>query len=203
MKALFSEIETPYDGSQLRSLFGYLEHGVLGDSVVAWVGPCSISFEKMVDGEDLLAGESIQGSRMLHFIIEKFHQPLFGAIALQRLFAAIQLDLLRELAPASADQLRRSGDDLYLRRDIVNSAREGAGAREGEGKLSISIATLTPMSSVIHFALNISNLGTPVAAASLEELEILPQEYAQLAMARLLNEVASIEVAAVKVRWVK
>ncbi len=176
----------------------------------------------MVDGEDLLAQESIRGSLMLHFIIEKFHQPLFGAVALQRLFAAIQLDLLRELAPQFACDLRRSGDDLYLHRSsavfrtsvgstatvAVESAaesgddRKGAGAKANEGKLSISIATLTPMSAVIHFALNVSNLGTPVATASLEELGVAPEDYAQLAMARLVAEISSIEAATVKVRWV-
>ena len=205
MKSHWISKEFAYDGTQLRSLFAYLDHGVQGDSVVAWVGPCSISFDHMVDGEDLLAQETIAGSQMLHFVIERFHSPLFGAVALQRLFAAIQLEMLREHAPELANRLRRSGDDLYLRAcasEISKGTRPGAGAEGDEGKLSISIATLTPMSSVIHFAVNVSNEGTPVKTACLQELNWEPETYAKEAMVRLVREVASIEAATVKVRWV-
>ncbi len=186
MKSKFLVHEFPYDGTQLRSLFAYLDHKVQGDSVVSWIGSCSGSFDHMVDGEDFLAGSAIAGARMVHFIIEKFHTPLFAAVAVQRLFAAICLDLLRELAPSHASDLRREGDDLYLR----------------EGKLSISIATVSPVSSLIHFAVNCTNDGTPVKTACLEDLKITPAKFAEEAMCRLTAEIASIEEATVKVKWV-
>ena len=186
MKSLFIEKEFAYDGTQLRSLFGYLEHRLQGDSVVAWVGPCSISFEHMVDGEDFLENATIAGSRMLHFIIERFHTPLFAAVTLQRLFASICLDLFRELKPSLASEFNRSGDDLYFK----------------GGKLSISIATLSPMSSLIHFAINCSNEGTPVKTAAFADLGIEPRSFATAAMQRLISEVGSIEEATVKVKWV-
>jgi hypothetical protein len=188
MKSLFIEKELPYDGTQLRSLFAYLDHQIQGDSVVSWIGPCSVSFEHMVDGEDFLAGATIAGARMVHFIIEKFHTPLFGGVALQRLFASICLEILREkVSPQAAALLKREGDDVYF----------------NDGKLSISIATLSPVSCLIHFAVNCTNEGTPVKTASLGEIGIEPVLFAGLAMARLSREIESIEEATVKVRWVR
>jgi hypothetical protein len=193
LQTKFLAQEFAYDGTQLRSLFAYLEHRVQGDSVVSWVGPCSISFDHMVDGEDVLAGASIAGSRMVHFIVELFHQPLFAAVAVQRLFASIVLDLVREQVrdPKLAASLRRDGDDIYFN------------AGSGEGKFSISIATVSPVSSLIHFAVNISNKGTPVKTASLEDLGLDAQAFAESAMARLANEIESVKEATVKVRWVQ
>ena len=192
-KVHFIEKEFSYDGTQLRSLFAYLDYRIQGDSVISWIGPCSIDFSHMVDGEDLLEGATIAGARMVHFIIEKFHTPLFAAVALQRLFASICLDLLREkIGPGEkngfrASDLRRDGDDIFLR----------------DGKFSISIATLSPVSSLIHFAVNCTNEGTPVKTAALSDLGLVPQEFAREAIIRLQREVITIEEATVKVRWVK
>jgi hypothetical protein len=189
VKSIFIKKEFAYDGSQLHSLFAYLGHGVQGDSVASWIGSCSVSKEHMVDGEDLLAGETIAGDKMVHFIIEKFHTPLVAAVALQRLFASICMDIVREFVvdSAVAAQFRREGDDIYF----------------GPGKLSISIATVTPVSAVIHFAVNITNEGTPVRTAALKDFDMPPEEFARKAMKAFSDEVASIDSATTKVRWVK
>lgn len=189
MKSKFIEKEFAYDGSQLRSLFGYLGHGVQGNSIVSWVGPCAISNEHMIDGEDLLAGETIAGARMVHFIIERFETSMFAAVTLQRLMAAIVLDLCRTYVGDDelAAKFRREGDDVFF----------------GEGKLSISIATLTPMSALIHFAVNVTNEGTPVKTAALVEFGYDARDFARDVMARVTAEVESIETATVKVRWAK
>ena len=187
MKTLLLDRELAYDGTQLRSLFGYLDHKVQGDSCIAWIGPCSVSFDHMVDGEDLLARETIAGAKMLHFIIEKFHAPLLAGVALQRLFAAICLDLLREKAGGRAGELRRDGDDIFL----------------GQGKFSISIATVSPVSTLIHFAMNCTNEGTPVKTAAFSDLGLEPRAFAREALERLGREMKTIDEATVKVRWVK
>lgn len=187
MKTVFIEKEFPYDGTQLRSLFAYLEHKVQGDSAVAWIGSCDIPTEHMVDGEDVVAGSQIAGSRMVHFIIEKFHIPLVAGVAIQRLFSAIVLDLLREqVSQDVAVQIKRDGDDLFF----------------GDGKLSISIATVSPVSSLIHFAINCQNEGTPVKTAALNDLGVEPRAFALEALARLEKEIRGIDEATVKVRWV-
>lgn len=181
MKTLWIPIEMKYDGAQLRPLYAYLNHQVLGDSIISWVGPCDVSKEKMIDGEDLLEGSLIQGSRMLHFIVEVFHQNLMTGVALQRLFAAISKDYLEE---KSQSEILRSGDDLFYK----------------SGKMSISIASLSQVSTMIHFAINVSNKGTPVQTASLEDLKLDPQMTALDLMSRFQKEFESIEIATKKVR---
>lgn len=181
MKSLFIEKPQTYDGTQLRSLYAYLDHKVLGPSVVSWTGPCSISFDHMVDGEDLLEQAEIRGANMLHFIIEIFDRDLFSGVALQRMFAAIARDYL---SAKSGQALVREGDDLFL----------------GQGKLSISIATKSPVSVMVHFAMNITNEGTPVKTASLEDLRLNPRQVATDLMSLLKEEYESIVKATQKVR---
>jgi len=185
MKAKFLESHDKYDGTQLASLKNYLNHGLLGDSIVSWIGPCDISFEHMVDGEDLLAKAQIAGSQMVHFIIEKFDISLFAAVGLQRLLASIVRDYLH--THGSDKTLFRDGDDIFSR----------------DRKLSISIATQSPVSSLIHFAVNVSNEGTPVKTLSLEDLGVEPQAFAREIMERFCKEVDSITEATQKVKWVK
>jgi hypothetical protein len=194
MKSHFIQNEFAYDGSQLRSLFAYLGHGIQGTSIISWIGACDISNEHMIDGEDLLAGETIAGARMVHFIIERFETQLFGAVALQRLMASIVMDICREHVGAGASGsaemasiFRREGDDVYF----------------GDGKLSISIATLTPISALIHFAVNVNNDGTPVKTAALSDFGFDAETFAHRVMGHVVREVESIEIATVKVRWAK
>ncbi|MCB0341568.1 MAG: DUF366 family protein [Pseudobdellovibrionaceae bacterium] len=184
MKSLWIEESMLYDGQQLVSRFAYMNYGLLGDSVVAWSGPCDIPTEHMVDGEDVLAGAAIRGGEMLHFIVEGFGMNLFSAVALQRLLAAIVKD---ELTGLGAVGLYRAGDDIF----------------QGEKKLSISIATVSPISAMIHFAVNITNENTPVPTVSLNDMDVIAQDFAITVMSRLTREVASIKEATQKVNWVR
>lgn len=181
MKTLFLKEKLNYDGTQLRSLFAYLDHKVQGDSCVSFIGACDISFEHMVDGEDLLERAEIRGSEMLHFIFEIFDRELVSGVFLQRLFASLISD---EIYKTSKIKLDRDGDDLY---------------HEGK-KLSISIATKSPVSVMVHFAMNISNQGTPVPTCSLQDFKINPQNFAQNLLTLISKEYDSILTARVKVR---
>jgi hypothetical protein len=189
MKAKFLDSSEKYNGAQLASLNNYLHHGLLGDSIVAWVGACDVTFEHMVDGEDLLQKAQIAGDLMLHFIVEKFDISLFSAVSLQRLMADIvraQLVLLAKNKPL-VHSLRRDGDDLF----------------SGNKKLSISIATQSPVNSLIHFALNVTNQGTPVETLALKDLDADPQLLAIEVMNAFCQEVHTISQATQKVRWVR
>ena len=186
MKSRFLESNELYDGSQLVSLRSYLKHHLLGDSIIAWVGPCDVTLDHMVDGEDLLANAQICGGRMVHFILETFDTSLVAAVALQRLLASTVKDQLDEMSKTSL-ALVRDGDDLY----------------SGSRKLSISIATQSPVSSLIHFAVNVTNQGTPVETLSLEDLGVEPKPFAEAVMASFCLEYQSIRNATRKVRWVK
>lgn len=174
----------PYDGTQLRSLFGYMETGLLGNSCVCFRGACEISFEHMVDGEDVRAESPIRGSDMLHFIAEFFHQNLFSAVAFQRIIADLARTAVDELSQGRI-KLSRSGDDLYW---------------ETEKKFSISIASVSPVSQMIHFAVNISNEGTPVKTSSLQDFGIDPEAFGNLLLKKISDEFASILEATMKVK---
>ncbi len=186
MQTRFIEKKFPYDGTQLHSLFAYLNHGVLGPSMVSWQGACSISFEHMVDGEDLLEKAVIQGDEMLHFIVEVFDRDLFSGVLLQRMFASIAKDYLQVQAGSalSGKSLHRSGDDIYL----------------DDRKLSISIATRSPVSVMVHFAMNVTNKGTPVKTLSLEDLKLDPRKVSEDLMALFKKEFDDVLIATQKVR---
>lgn len=186
MKSLYLKNEMAYDGSQLRSLYAYLDHGVLGSSIISWSGACDIPFTHMVDGEDLLEKALIKSDKMLHFIIEVFDRDLFSAVSLQRLFASIAKDYLQDKAHTilATQPLRRDGDDIYW----------------GDRKISISIASKSPVSVMVHFAMNITNEGTPVKTASLNDLKLNVEEVAQDLMAAFVREFDSILIATQKVR---
>ena len=176
-----------YDGHQLQSLFAYLNYGLLGDSIVSWRGPCEVSFATMVDGEDLLAKSAIAGSDMVHFIVEKFDCDLYAGVGFQRLLSSLAIDVLKTQTGQQAAALERKGDDIFM----------------GSKKLSISVATRSPNSVLIHFAVNVSNVGTPVETLSLEDLGVKPQEFAERLMSAFREEVVDIVNATRKVRWVR
>ncbi len=181
MKTILLKNELHYDGSQLKSLFGYLEHGIQGDSCVSFIGSCDVSLDHMVDGEDLLEKSLIQGSQMLHFIFEVFDRELVTGIFLQRLFASLVSDEIYKLTRVKLD---RVGDDLYFE----------------SKKLSISVATRSSISVLVHFAMNISNAGTPVPTLSLEDLKISPRLFAENLLTQITKEYDSILSARLKVK---
>ncbi len=182
MKTLFIDKEFLYDGTQLSSLFAYKNYGLLGNSIVSWVGECSVSFDHMVDYEDLRAQEKICGKKMLHFIVELFDKDLTHAVLLQRLFAATAHYEIQQSILSS--QFKREGDDLFFK----------------EGKLSISIASSSPVSQMIHFALNITNEGTPVKTSSLEDMNIPAKDISKKLMEKISQEYLSITEATQKVK---
>ncbi len=185
MKYKFLPENLKYDGSQLRSLFGYLDCGVLGDSVISFIGPCDIPFSNMVDGEDFLARSEIRGGLMLHFIIEEFGKTLELAVTKQRLLACLVVEVLSEMCPQK--KFLREGDDIFF----------------DDGKLSISIATVSPVSAMIHFALNLTNEGTPVKTSCLQDLKLDFKKVAGSIASKYLKEHDTIVQATQKVHWVK
>ncbi|MFT4842680.1 MAG: hypothetical protein ACJA0V_002939 [Planctomycetota bacterium] len=171
-----------YDGSQLRAHWLLDRFGLVGDAVVAFRGPCNVIREEVADLEDL-DGPGIAANDMVHFVWESFTTTdLLLAVHRQRLFAAQVREVVQQLAPSS--ELSRTGDDLYV----------------GGGKLSISIATVSPVSALMHFAVNAQPGGAPVAIATLQELGVEPSAFARAVLERISDEQASIESARAKVR---
>jgi hypothetical protein len=173
-------IRVDYDGTQIRSLWAYRTFGVQGDSIVSFQGACEIPFDNMVDLEDVRSKSRIASPLMLHFICEHFDLDLEKAVLRQRLLAAIVRDEL-------GGEVRREGDDLFL----------------GPGKLSISIATLTPVSSKIHFGINIEReLHVDVETRGLRDLGADPDDVARRVLSQYASQIYGIHDARTRVRGV-
>lgn len=180
MIARWLDARLAYDGAQLRAHWILRHTGIVGDAIVAFRGACDVRDAEMADLEDL-GGPGIRGEDMLHFLMERFDESsLEAAVLRQRLLAATAAELLR----ARGHAVTRDGDDLWF-----------AGR-----KLSISIATRSPVSTLTHFALNVTTAGTPVPTAGLAELHVDPREYALGLLDAVLAEDRSIRTARAKVR---
>lgn len=185
MKTLFLEQKIKYTGEQLKPLANYLQHGLLGNSVVAWIGPCSVHPDHMIDGEDLRAQEVIAADSMVHFVFELFDVDLKAGVFLQRLMAEMVRSFISEKSKsAMAQKIFRKGDDLYFENK----------------KLNISIATTSANSCLIHFAVNSLDTGAPVPILSLKELAMDPQVFAKDMLKILQQEVIDVFEACQKVR---
>ncbi|MFZ5899218.1 MAG: DUF366 family protein [Bacillota bacterium] len=179
--------EINYDGSQLSSLWALRNFNVQGDSIVAFIGACHVDLRSLVDVRDYLDNAPIYSPRMLHFIVEHFTNDLDRTVLCQRLFIAIIKDIVGARGAAG---LERRGDDLYVQ----------------DRKLSVSIATVTPVSTMIHTGLNIYTKGAPVPAIGLPELGWPDSDAAILAeqvCAAYAQEIASVRMARCKVRGVR
>ena len=185
MERTFLEIEyidkkIKYDGSQLAPHWIYKTTGVMGDAAVAFCGPCNIPYDNMADLEDVLAKDSIKADSMLHFICEIFGKDCFSAIGVQNAFVSeIHSALLKH-----GVKVVKQGDDLFV----------------GKGKLSISIASVSSVSALIHIGLNINNSGTPVTTSALKDLNIEPKAFALDVLKRMKNEYSRMVLASCKVR---
>jgi len=173
-----------YTGEQLRSNYAYRHFGIMGDSIIGFCGGCDVRPEDMVDIEDIKSGSNIYSESMLHFIIEHFDTDIEKAILRQLLLATIIHELINSLKKSLLT--RRIGSDLY----------------DNDAKLSISVATVTPISSLIHFGINISSTNTPVKTKGLKDYDIDPREFALDVMERYVREQDEIHRARCKVRWV-
>lgn len=184
MKSRFVEKTILYDGAPLSSLWAFREFDLQGDSIVAFAGPCKVGLAQLVDIADVKANAPIFSESMLHFIVEHFDMDLEKAIWKQRMLTCQALELLNH--DTQGNSLRRDGNDLY----------------DGDSKVSVSIATLSPVSSKIHFGINISSKNTPVKTRGLADYGVEPQALALKLMDRYVHECEDVMMDRSKVRAV-
>lgn len=183
MRALWIDKIITYDGKQLCSHWIHSQSGETQDAIASFIGPADVPISNMVDLEDVKNNAPIFSKSMLHFIVEHFDGDLFLAIARQRLLVATTFEYLTGLKVLD---VLRCGDDIFIKNK----------------KLSVSIATASPVSTLIHFALNISSEGTPVPTVGLDDIKINPKHLAEEIMRRYCSEIESMHTARCKVRIV-
>jgi hypothetical protein len=176
-------VKIAYTGEQLRSHWAYRSFDIIGDSAVAFVGPCDVRPEFMKDVEDLKASSRIYSEEMLHFIVEHFSCALDTALLRQRLLMAIMAENLNRRAHGGGP-VTRTGSDLY----------------DGRLKLTVSIASVSPVSALIHAGINVSSRNTPVATRGLTDYGVEPGAFAQEVLAGYSAECEGLLRARCKVK---
>jgi uncharacterized protein len=189
MQTLFvHDRQIGYDGRQLAPHWIYRQFDLLGDAVVAFIGPCQVDLSEMVDIEDVKNTSPIYSPLMLHVIAECFAGDLHQTVYRQRLLVVTAKELLETWTDR---RVTRQGDDLYLPR-----------ADGSPGKLSVSIATASATSTLIHTGFNIETAGTPVPTVGLADLSVDSTAFGQELLQRYAAEVDDIWLARCKVRAV-
>lgn len=173
-----------YNGPELRPHFILQKFSLRGSALVAFVGPCSVKTEHLVDWEDRLESETIEAAAMVHFLGEFFGLTLREGVLFQRLLIAKACEVLCEMGIRAE---RRGNDIFCLGR-----------------KLSVSIVTASPVSVLFHFGVNIDPRGAPVAAVGLTELgistEVGVKDWANRILEAANKEWAQVLWACAKVR---
>lgn len=185
MNRRFIEKSIVYTGRQLQSHWIYKNFDILGDAIVAFTGGAKVEKGDLVDLEDEKAGFSIESSEMLHFIVEHFGIDLEIGIHRQRLLMTIICSEINH--QLGKNVVERQGDNIY----------------DGKYKVSVSIATSSPVSVVIHEGINVSSTATPVETRGLLDYEISPRPFAEHVMRRYCKEIEEIRIARCKVRGVR
>jgi hypothetical protein len=181
-----------YDGTQLRSLWALTEHNVQGNSVIVFRGPCEVRGEHLVDMVDAKAGKEIRSEDMVHFIVELFDSNLPRTIVIQRLLVFIIKEVIEELKPEIF--VSRRGNDLYI--EVEEEDVE-------DRKLSISVATASPVSTLIHTGVNIVSENTPVPTLGLEDLEVPVDDFILKVLQKFISEMKEMDLQRSKVRGVQ
>ncbi len=184
MKYLLAEHNIKYEGHQLAPHWIYKNFKIMGDAIVGFVGECEVKLTEMVDIEDVINNEPIYSKNMLSFITEQFNVGLVEGVFRQRLLICT----IKEALERRGINVKRSGDDLFV----------------DDKKLTVSIATKSLTSILIHTGININSEGAPVRACGLEnDLGISDiEDFANEIMKNYTEELEDIVLASTKVRGV-
>jgi len=173
-----------YDGTQLAPHWIHGQFGIQGDAAVAFVGSADVKVESMVDCVDARQGLFIASDEMLHIIVESFGPDLDRAVLLQRLLVML---LFEQLVGAGVAGVSRVGDDIFV----------------GDGKLTVSIATISTVSCLVHLGINVATSGAPVKVSGLSQCGVSsPHEFAHTLLKAFSEDLEGMRMASTKVRGV-
>ena len=184
MKTIWAENEIKYEGWQLQPHWIYKNFKVQGDAIVGFAGECEVKLTEMVDIEDVINNEPIYSKKMLSFITEQFNVDLVDGVFRQRLLIC----KIKEALEKRGFKIRRNGDDLFF----------------NDKKLTVSIATKSLTSVLIHTGINIDSENAPVNASGLKtDMGITDiEDFAKEVMQEYSEEIDDIIMASTKVRGV-
>lgn len=184
LQTYFHPTELTYHGPELRPHFILSHFRIEGSCLSAFIGPCFVKTDHLVDWEDRLANDHIKAEKMIHFLGEFFGITLREGVWIQRLVVS---EILAYLL-VNEVEAHRIGDDIYI------------GTKGEEKKLSVSIVTASPVSVLFHLGINVDATGAPVDAIGLQDLKLDPKILTEFVLNRFKDEYQSVERACVKVR---
>jgi len=183
LKTLYIDNKIDYSGNQLVPHWIYKNFKLQSDSIVAFTGKAEVPIDNMVDINDATKKTFIYSPLMLHFIVEHFDNNLDLAIYRKR----ILIVSIKEELEKFGINITRMGDDLYA----------------NKRKLSISKATRSAVSTLIHTGINIETEDTPVKTSGLRELGIKDiKSFAENIMIRYKKELEEVYEERCKVRGI-
>lgn len=151
MHTKLAENEIKYTGSELAPHWIYKNFELHGDAILGFIGEVEVKLSEMVDIQDVIENSPIYSKKMINFIVEHFNMSLTEGVARQRLLINIIREVLLKYLPVGSI-IKRDGDDLFF---------------EG-GKLSVSIATKSITSILIHVGINIESQGAPIKVSGIK-----------------------------------
>ena len=181
----FHPEELTYHGPELRPHFILSKFKIEGNALTAFIGPCHVKTEHLVDWEDRLMNDFIKAKSMIHFLGEFFDVSLKEGVWIQRLIVS---EIHARFAKTGMN-IRREGDDLYVQ----------LGDRL-DRKMSVSIVTASPVSVLLHLGIDIDPEGAPNQAIGLNELKIEPTAFVKEILDWFKSEYLSVDRARTKVR---
>lgn len=183
VKTLYINKRMNYSGKELEPHWIYRNFDILGDAVIAFCGETNVPQSFMLDQTDILDKAYIYSPLMLNFIIEHFDNDLNLALYRQRLFLIGMKDELEQLGIT----IVRRVEALYA----------------NNRKLTVSVASSSNVSTLVHTGINIETAGTPVKTAGLKELGVNDiQSFAENVMLRYQVELEQIHDARCRVRGI-
>ena len=150
-----------FDGTQLTPLWACSTADIVGDAIVAFCGPCDVPPDRMPDVENRSRGKTMAVPEMIHFIVEYFACDLECALFVRRLLATVAADILRDFTYDEVD-IERDCDDLFAYMPDEDDRRG----------LSVSSATVSQVSGLVHLGVNANVSNGPRGAAGLEEMGV-------------------------------
>jgi hypothetical protein len=179
-----------YLGPELRPHFILSKFGIEGSAVAAFIGPCDVKTDHLVDWEDRLANDFIKAKSMIHFLGEFFGASLIEGIWIQRLIVSEIQNRLSEQLKGQGITIDREGDDLFVRTQNNKQQR----------KMSVSIVTASAVSVLLHLGIDIDPQGAPNDAIGLDELKVNPEDLIHEVLDWFKTEYQSVYRARTKVR---
>jgi hypothetical protein len=177
-----------FDGSQLTPLWACANADIVGDAIISFRGPLDVPPERMPDVENRGRGKSLVAQDMVHFVVEYFGCDLECSMLIRRLLVSVAADALRDETLEDVD-IEREYDDIYAYMPDEEDRR----------RLSVSSATVSRVSGLVHLGMNTTVSGGPTGAAGLDEMGIEDMDaFAIEVLRRFIDEVKELKASAGK-----